>query len=171
MVQAVISGATWTTAGKYGGALSFNGTNSWVTVADAAALDLTTGMTLQAWVFPTAAGTATYWSNVIIKERTNGEIFNLYADTESGAPSAYIVKSASPNAPVGVHGNARVPLNAWTHLAATYDSSTLSLYVNGSLVQSVPTSGALLTSTGALRIGGNSVWAEFFQGVIDEVRV
>jgi Concanavalin A-like lectin/glucanases superfamily len=32
-------------------------------------------------------------------------------------------------------------------------------------------SGALVTSTGALRIGGNSVWGEFFQGRIDEVRV
>jgi len=32
-------------------------------------------------------------------------------------------------------------------------------------------SGALLTSTGALRIGGNSVWGEFFQGSIDEVRI
>ena len=31
--------------------------------------------------------------------------------------------------------------------------------------------GALLTSTGALRIGGNSIWGEFFQGRIDEVRV
>ena len=31
--------------------------------------------------------------------------------------------------------------------------------------------GALLTSTGALRIGGNSIWGEYFQGRIDEVRV
>ena len=51
-----ISGATWTAAGKFGGALSFDGTNDWVTVADAAALDLTTGMTLMAWVYPTAHG-------------------------------------------------------------------------------------------------------------------
>ena len=47
-----ISGATWTAAGRFGNALSFNGTNAWVTVADANALDLTTGMTLEAWVNP-----------------------------------------------------------------------------------------------------------------------
>src|SRR5262249_40177667 len=40
-----LNGATWTTAGKFGGALSFNG-SSWVTIPDAASLDLTTGMTL-----------------------------------------------------------------------------------------------------------------------------
>jgi len=41
-------------AGQFGGALSFDGTDDWVTVADAAGLDLTTGMTLEAWVNPTA---------------------------------------------------------------------------------------------------------------------
>jgi hypothetical protein len=32
-------------------------------------------------------------------------------------------------------------------------------------------SGSLMTSTGALRIGGNSVWGQFFRGRIDEVRI
>src|SRR5262249_27114098 len=48
-----INGATWTTAGKFGGALAFNGANNWITVNDAPALDLTRGMTLEAWVYPT----------------------------------------------------------------------------------------------------------------------
>ncbi len=47
-----IVNATWTTAGAYGDALQFNGTNSWVIINDAASLDLTTGMTLEAWVNP-----------------------------------------------------------------------------------------------------------------------
>ena len=53
-----ISGATWSTQGKFGGALSFDGVNDWVTIGDTAALDLTTGMTLEAWVAPStrAAG-------------------------------------------------------------------------------------------------------------------
>src|SRR5690349_14029109 len=44
-----ISGATWTTAGKFGGALSFNGTSSRVIINDSASLHLSTGMTLEAW--------------------------------------------------------------------------------------------------------------------------
>ena len=32
-------------------------------------------------------------------------------------------------------------------------------------------SGAIVTSTGALRIGGNAVWGEWFNGWIDEVRI
>src|SRR5437762_900538 len=37
-----LSGATWTSAGRYGNALVFNGTNARVTVANAASLRLTT---------------------------------------------------------------------------------------------------------------------------------
>ena len=46
-----LSGATWA-AGKNGNALSFDGVNDWVTIADSASLDLTSGMTLEAWVKP-----------------------------------------------------------------------------------------------------------------------
>src|SRR2546430_8469288 len=39
-----LNGATWTTAGRYGSALVFDGTSTSVTVADGASLRLTTGM-------------------------------------------------------------------------------------------------------------------------------
>src|SRR6266481_1658505 len=45
-----IVGATWTNQGKYGNALSFNGTSSYVDLGNPAALQLTGSMTLEAWV-------------------------------------------------------------------------------------------------------------------------
>jgi hypothetical protein len=53
----------------------------------------------------------------------------------------------------------------------TYDLTTIRLYVNGSLAASTATTGGVTTSTGPLRIGGNSVWGEYFAGLIDDVRV
>ena len=43
--------------------------------------------------------------------------------------------------------------------------------MNGVLVGSRAQTGAIALSSGALRIGGNSVWGEYFKGYIDEVRV
>ena len=61
-----LANATWTTSGKFGKALTFNGTSSVVNVPDAASLRLTTAMTLEAWVYPTAAGSV--WRTVLLKE-------------------------------------------------------------------------------------------------------
>src|SRR5437763_15373560 len=76
-LHGTLSGASWV-GGKYGSGLSFNGTSNWVTVADAAALHLSTAMTLEAWVYPTAA--STNWSTAVLKERgTTGLAYALYA--------------------------------------------------------------------------------------------
>ena len=47
----------------------------------------------------------------------------------------------------------------------------LALYVNAVQVGQLLQSGSILTSTGALRIGGNTIWSEWFAGLIDEVRI
>ena len=160
-----ISNATWSTAGKYGDALSFNGSNALVTVPDAAALHLTTGMTLEAWVNP--AVTAAAWRDVIYKGNDN---FFLEATStaSAGQPSVgAIVNSAYLQS----FGTAALAANTWAHLAATYDGATMRLYVNGTQVASAAGAGSILTSTNALQIGGDSLYGQFFQGLIDEVRV
>ena len=37
--------------------------------------------------------------------------------------------------------------------------------------QAAISGGPIQASTGALRIGGNAIWGEYFQGLIDEVRI
>src|SRR5215467_13941040 len=49
-LNGTIVGATWTTGGKYGSALSFNGNSSYVDLGNPAALQLTGSMTLEAWI-------------------------------------------------------------------------------------------------------------------------
>src|SRR5205823_3746538 len=85
-----IPSPVWT-AGKYGGALQFNGSPSTlVTVPDSASLHLTTGMTLQAWLYPTAASTD--WTAAVIKERgTTSLAYALYAtDGANQPPAGYV---------------------------------------------------------------------------------
>jgi hypothetical protein len=160
------TGASWSTTGKYGNALSFNGTASWVTVADTAALHLTTGMTVEAWVRPASTSG---WRSVLTKERSNGLSYALYGYANSGKPPGVYGNTGGSDS--GASAGSALPLNAWSHLAGTYDGSTLRLYVNGTQVATQALSGSLVSSTAPLRIGGNSVWGEYFSGLIDEVRV
>src|SRR2546428_5068670 len=77
-------GVTWTTAGRYGSALVFNGAG-FVTIPAAAGLNLTTGMTLEAWVYPTVASSA--WSTAVMKEQAGEFVYVLYAGSPVNRPS------------------------------------------------------------------------------------
>jgi chitodextrinase len=159
-----IANASWSTAGKYGNALSFNGTNARVTIPNSAALQLATGMTLEAWVNP-AAG-ASQWRDVIYKGNDN-----YYLESSSfngGRPGG---GGTFGGQGVIVYGAGALPANTWTHLAVTYDGAALRTYVNGVEVGSGAKTGNITTSTNPLEIGGDSLYGQFFQGLIDEVRV
>jgi hypothetical protein len=160
-----ISGATWTTAGKYGGALSFDGVNDLVTVADSASLDLTTAYTLEAWVRPTSTSD---WRNVLLKETPSTLAYGLYASGYPNRPSSWLTINDSF---VALDGTAPLPVNAWTHLATTYDGTTLRLYVDGTQVSSTQAPGAAPVSGSPFRIGGNTIWSEWYAGLVDDVRL
>ncbi|HEU5313486.1 MAG TPA: LamG domain-containing protein [Candidatus Udaeobacter sp.] len=156
-----ISGATWTTLGKYGNALSFNGTNARVTINNAASLQLRTGMTLEAWVYPTTVSSA--WRDVIYKGNDN---YYLEGTSNNSGRPAMGGTFGSP-----LYGTAALIANTWAHLAATYDGATMRLYVNGVQVASRAQTGAIATSTNPLQIGGDSIYGQYFAGRIDEVRI
>ncbi len=160
-----LDGASWTSAGKFGSALSFNGSSSRVRVPDAASLDLTSAVTLEAWVYPAAAQSG--WRAVVQKE---ADSYLLSASSDVGAlrPAAGVtVGGLVPNA----FGPSALPVGVWSHLAMTYDGAQLRLFVNGVQVASSPVSGVVAATGNPLWIGGNSPYGEFFNGRIDEVRV
>jgi Concanavalin A-like lectin/glucanases superfamily len=92
---------------------------------------------------------------------------DVHAADDGNRPQAFTVTTAER----GVRGPTAPPLNTWTHLSATYSASTLRLFVNGTQVSTRSVGTPLGASNLPLRIGGNAVWSEWFQGRIDEVRV
>jgi hypothetical protein len=68
-----ITGATWT-RGRYGNALNFNGAGDIVRIPASASLDVSSELTLSAWIRPTASQSG--WRTIIYRER---DIFFLDA--------------------------------------------------------------------------------------------
>jgi hypothetical protein len=65
---------------------------------------------------------------------------------------------------------ADVPLEAWTHLAATYDGEKAVVYINGEIDLEQPKTGTVLTTDNPLYIGGSQFWdPRFFDGLMDDV--
>jgi hypothetical protein len=161
-----VAGAAWSTSGRYGGALAFDGVDDRVTVASTAALRLTGPLTIEAWVRPSSLGGT--WRTAVMKERPGGLAYALYAHTGQRGPSGHVrLGNAEPRA----RATAVLPLATWTHLATTYDGATIRVYRNGAEVATQAATGAVADSDGPLQIGANQVWSEPFAGLIDEVRV
>jgi hypothetical protein len=122
-------------------------------------------MTLEAWVLPTA--TQNGWRTLMQKEV---DAFFLHASggggtlqpTAGGTFNGSMDYFAAPTA---------LAVNTWSHVALTWNGSTMRLYINGVEAASRARGGPMQTTTAPLRIGGNSPYGEFFLGRIDEVRV
>ena len=160
------SGNSRITQGRFGKALSFDGLNDWVTVNDAASLDLTTGMTVEAWVYPTESMTG--WRTLLTKESPPDRAsYYLHANSDTDQPATGLFIDDYQD----VRGGPWLLPDTWVHLAGTYDGTTQRLYVNGTEVANRAQSRPIEVSGGVLRIGGNSILGEIFKGRIDEIRV
>src|SRR6185503_16526973 len=128
-------------------------------------LNVTTGMTLEAWVYPTA--TQSGWRAIIQRQV---DAYLLHASNHTGGlrPAAGGTLGGSLR---WVSAPSAIAINTWTYLAQTYDGTMLRLYVNGTQVATLAATGLIETNTSPLWIGGNSPYGEYFQGRIDNVRI
>jgi hypothetical protein len=157
-----LNGAGWTSSGKFGSGVTFNGA-SLVIVNDSPYLHLSTGMTLEAWVNPSSTSGS---QAIIYKEWTGVPSWSLYS--ASGVPQAQFTSSLMTT--TSLAGGGSLPSNTWTHVALTYDGTSARFYVNGTLTATraatVP-----FSANNPLYIGGNVFHGDYFAGSIDEVRI
>lgn len=153
----IVGGVTFS-AGMVGQAFNLNGTDAYVQVSNAPNLQITGQITLDAWINPTVTG------GRVIDKITAGGGDGYLLDTAGGKTRLII----GPNV---LSGATTLPTGVFTHVAGTFDGTTLVVYVNGVPDGSLVAAGAIPTNALTLRIGADSVGANLFTGLIDEVEV
>ncbi len=148
---------------------SLNGSSSFIQVADNASLDLASTMTLEAWIKPNDIGN---YRQIISKFGSAGN----YAYQFGLAPSGNLRVDISGNGTAYdnlITTTAPILVNAWNHVAATFNAGILNLYVNGTQAVQTKTSTitALKVSTIPFNIGRDPSGVQYFNGLIDEVAI
>jgi hypothetical protein len=155
MLNAQTTSVTFT-AGHRGMAMQFGATSA-ADVADSAAFDVT-AITIEAWINPSELPTTGLRMGIL---DVNGQYgFFLH---ETG--QLRCVASAAAQVP------ANVPINAWTHVACTYEPPVVTIYVNGAPLASVAGGGALPMGLNGMSIAGDNPSGSRLIGLIDDVRL
>lgn len=148
-----------------GQALSLNGTDQYVEVADADALDLTTTYTLEAWVNVTQTSQhSTLFSKQGASATTGGLNLILRTDSRVEVEVRNVDFYQSP---------AILQNNQWQHVAVTFDDHAtpkLRVFLNGAEVGSTSSISAPHALSTPLVIGRRGT-GNYFGGQIEEARI
>lgn len=165
ILNGAITSATWTNNGKFGKGLSFNGSSSYVTVAENNALDPgTDDWSYGAWFKTTATG-----AQPIIYKYTSTEYYSLRVNNgqiQSGlrVDDTYVGNRTTES----TYNDGK-----WHHVMVSCDrDGNMNLYVDNVLKDSdslSSVSGLDLNNSADLLIG--YVAGSYFSGLIDEVKI
>jgi concanavalin A-like lectin/glucanase superfamily protein len=162
---------TWTTAGRYGNALSFNGTSSYVNLGNPVALQATGSMSWTAWV--KATSTPADDGQIVARSGgTSGWQFKTSPDT---GPHTFGIMISGSTGIVQRYSTTVRALNTWYHVAAVYNAAarTLDIYVNGALdngvlLGTIPAAQTVPSTN--VNIGRRS-GGYYFAGILDDLRI
>jgi PKD repeat protein len=174
---------TWTT-GISGNAINFDGINDWVDCGNDASLSPLTAITLAAWYKPTISWSGGGPDPIIDKPINSNDWNELYQYHLSVCGDLYpgpIANHLGISLYIDIDGSYKlikspenmVSFNQWSFIVATYDGTTMKLYIDNELISSIPVSGTMTNYNQNLRIAKYKGGSEeiFLPGVIDEIRI
>ncbi|MBM4043860.1 MAG: prepilin-type N-terminal cleavage/methylation domain-containing protein [Planctomycetes bacterium] len=165
-------GGLWVKKGRWGkDTLEFDGVDDHVRIPHSALQNITDEITLMAWIYPLRFGT-TGDKGIIRKDASNGAtIWHLSLEYVP----LKLRFGITANADIILTSTGTIPFGQWTHVAGTYDGSSMRVYINGKLDNSIAQTGSIRTTTEDAGIACKNYWATggqyFFRGCIDELAV
>lgn len=164
-------GVVWAVGAQgIGGALTFNGVNGRVSVADSLTLDIRKQITIAAWIKPSKLATQA----IVSKNRQSlagGDGYELSLSNTGKVFFRLNQASAGNTFRVDSLSNYPVDAKTWVHYAATYDGRSLKLYVNGKLENTLAGITTIGANNYALTMGVRDDGTSPFSGGLDHVRI
>jgi len=145
--------------GKFGGALEFDGTGDYVTVADKPSIDLAGSFAILVWIKP---------GDITTQQRIVAKSLAYYFEINSGILRTYTYGLSDP----GYHSSNGAPIiNVWQQVAVTYDGANVRFYFNGvSDGSAVATTGSVTNTANELTFGGVGIGQPYL-GQIDHAMI
>ena len=158
----VFGDGAWT-SGLVNGALFFDGESTQVLVTNSPSLNPANAITISTWV-----NAGDWFNNTRVLEK--GKSDNQYGLWINNSGQLEFLLAGVTN---GILITSPPSTAAWHHLAATYNGTSISLYIDGQLAAQHSASGPLTITTDPLAIGGKPSGGPLFAfyGVIDDVRI
>lgn len=164
-----IGSPTWAT-GADGRGFSFSGSDAF---SVATSNDFTNGKTfaVEALIKITSGQNTGY--NTIVRRDTGSAVFLMRVrgtdlGTDIGKLEVYVSGSGGSRTLVST---ARVDDGNWHHVLFTVSSSSVIMYIDGTLITSGSTPGGSMSTTSTIYIGQNPSGAERYKGTMDEVAI
>jgi PKD repeat protein len=165
--DAAIMGATWG-SGVDGYALNFDGQDDFIEFVSPE-FNLQSTVTISAWINPAAI---VKYPRIAGKTHTSDVNPWVIWGLSINNNHKVLLELASPSGKRGyARSSSTIPLNTWTHVAGTYDSASIKIYVNGKLEDTQSFSEPLAINTEPFSIARSSYGENYFDGLIDDVYV
>jgi hypothetical protein len=164
-----LTGAPSWTAGKQGLGLRLNGTSDYATCPNGPSLDIQGPITLAAWVKPER----TFATQYVIKKAILGTANGYELSLASTGKVFFRLNQATSLNTYRIDSTTSYPANGttWMHIAATYDGTTMRLYINGVQEATIAGPAAIGSNGQRLGIGAQPDGVSPLQGTLDEVRI
>lgn len=160
----LINGVGYTEDG--GGALSFDGVNDYVEVPSSASISIDNAITLSAWTYNTLAYGGTSFNQIIGKGMNDA--YSVYWGQSSGIISFRIWLDGINRSVNSVN---TIGYNVWKYLVFVYDGSTMKIYQNGILDNSISVKGKIGLNSLSFEVGKDPSREYYFKGNISNVRI
>ena len=153
-------------------AIRFNGDDGYIRIPDSPSLDLSTGLTIEAWIttFSTDGPHA-----IVAKwnDNTNDHSY-IFKNWDDNDRLSIELSKFYHNDLCAMQGTSSIPVNTWVNVATTFDGHVAKLYMDGEEQNTFAVQDTIRNSQTDLLIGAVHTWGGIFQnfyGMIDEVRI